>query len=154
MNRAVQWAKQWPEAQVRPIELPRGEAKGTAQQALRIHFYGKFGIEFDFTGDVAPTGTSRPMQARDLVVMTSRKETITERSAVVFLRERIQDAEHSTAEIVFLRRSLKEEGIILSQAYQHPIKWMFQRLVTDNLTRTGFVVAFMVVIGLGIYRTF
>lgn len=134
--------------------MPKGEARDTAQQALRIHFYGKFGIEFDFTDDVATSGLSRQMQARDLVAMTSRKETITELSVVVFLRERRQESERGAAEVSFLRSSLKHDGVILSQAYRHPIKWMFRRLVTDNLTRTGFVAAFMIVIGLGIYRAF
>lgn len=154
MNFAVEWAKQWPDAEVRQIELPKGEAKETAQQELRIHFYGKFGIEFDFTGDLVTSGISRPMQARDLVVITHRKETITELGAVAFLRERLQEAERGAAEVAFLKRSLKQDGTILSQAYRHPIKWMFQRLVTDNLTRAGLIVAFMFVIGLGVYRAF
>lgn len=154
MNRAVQWAKQWPDAQVREIELPRGEPRESVNQVRRIHFYGKFGIAFDFTGDVSPCGASRPMAARDLTEVTSWQDTISEHSAVVFLRERVHETERSAAEIAFLRRSLKQDNIMLSQAYQRPVKWMFQRLVTDNLTRTGFIVAFGVVIGLGLYRAF
>lgn len=154
MNCVVKWAKQWPNAQVQKIELPRGEARETVNQAQRIHFYGKFGIEFDFTAGVAPCGVSRPIQARDLLEVTSWKNTITEHNAVVFLRGSVHETKRSAAEVVFLRKSLKQDGIMLSQAYQRPIRWLFQRLVTDNLARTGFIVAFGVVIGLGLYRAF
>lgn len=44
MNRIIDWAREWPEATVSPIDIFDPDAKIVAR---RKNFYGKFGLEFD-----------------------------------------------------------------------------------------------------------
>lgn len=152
MNVTVMWAKRWPAASVRQIELPKGEGPDTEGQRRRVHFYGKFGIRFDFPDSTPITGIARPMLASELVEVRTWEKTITRHNIVVAMRSLICEQSRNLAEMGFLRRSLKNDGLVLMNAQLHPIKWAFQRIVTDNPGQTLMACAFAFVICFGIYR--
>lgn len=152
LNVTITWAKRWPGASVRQVKLPKGEGPDTEGQRRRTHFYGKFGIHFDFSDSTPITGIARPMLASELVEVRTWEKTITRHNAIVATRRLICEQTRNRAEIDFLRHSLKSDGLVLMNARLHPIKWAFQRIVTDNPCQTLFACAFALVISVGIYR--
>lgn len=67
MNRIIDWAREWPEATISPIDIfdPNPEIV-----ARRKKFYGKFGLEFDDVG-------GKPVMKQILVKHVNKAETKT-----------------------------------------------------------------------------
>lgn len=81
MNEIVTWAKQWPDADVKLINLNLNQAGNTLEFSTqrRNRFYEHFGIAFDYTDPATEeSGLSRPMKAEGLKECTSWKSNIEE----------------------------------------------------------------------------
>lgn len=110
MNRIVGWAQHWPDADVWPIKLDAGHAKGENKER-RNHFYEQFGIRFDFDNpSTRECGRSHPMKVHELVQVDPEKyRNITEvpldeyignmESTVERLRGDVERLEHANAEL-------------------------------------------------------
>lgn len=97
------------------------------------------------------TGVARPMLASELVEVRTWEKTITRRNAVVLARRLFCEQALNLAEIEILRRSPKSDALVLMNARRHPMKWAFQRIVTDNPGQTVTACAFALVIGFVLY---
>lgn len=65
MNQIVIWAKKWPDAAVRPIELLSGQSYSENKER-RNRFYEQFGLEFDYKDSSHEAGLSRSIAVRSL----------------------------------------------------------------------------------------
>jgi hypothetical protein len=118
MNQVVKWAKQWPEADVFPIELLRNQAlldKGK-NKTRRNDFYEQFKIEFDYDDMTKESGISKPMKAGQLDESRKWEENITEENLAEHLSGLHQqidtltnDLNDSEAAVRRLRNQLEQE---------------------------------------------
>lgn len=154
MNKVVAWAKQWPDAQVRQIKLPSGECRDKPAQQLRLHFYGRFGIKFDFPDNSPTDGIAYPMRASELTLASGSSKAIAERNVVVFLRELIDERSRARWEINALKRNQRSDRMTRSDAYRQLINCAFMRLVVAQPARALGALVLVCAVGLGAYRIF
>ncbi|MCA1956099.1 hypothetical protein [Zymomonas sp.] len=76
MNQIVQWATQWPKADINPIELSAYQGHGE-HKCRRNRFYEQFGIKFDYIDNTHSAGMGRPMQAGSLIPWTKLPDNLT-----------------------------------------------------------------------------
>ncbi|QJQ03088.1 N-acetyltransferase [Herbaspirillum rubrisubalbicans Os34] len=108
MNEVVRWAKQWPEAEVYPIELLHGQAINSDEKERRNRFYARFGIEFDFHDPIAQeTGISKPMTAQGLKEVSSWEENITEHELAPYLNATYAQLNDLKYQVTFLTADLR-----------------------------------------------
>lgn len=120
MNEIVRWAKQWPDADVRPIELLTGQAGGENQKR-RIRFYERFGLFFDYGDTELRTGISRPMKVRELQTVDSWKKNIDELHMFDFLAIQEQIRQQGDSERRMLEHSVRSLEQQLLRAQARPI---------------------------------
>ncbi len=77
MNEIVKWARQWPEAKVRPIKLLAWQAEDE-NKARRNRFYEQFGIKFEYSDPNQCEGISLAMFASDLTPVETWRKNIRE----------------------------------------------------------------------------
>ena len=152
MNEIVVWARQWPSAQVREINLLPGDGKSAENRTRRNRFYEQFGIEFDYLEADMVTGVSRPINAGQLNEVTIWNETITEHSAITYLRKLSGDADDAAMDARGQTRYVADLNRQLDFAERHPIKWLLKRLFTDDPAKTLLAIAVAVVVGTALYR--
>lgn len=120
MDQIVQWAMQWPDANVRPISLAAGQAT-PENKARRNHFYERFGLVFDYRND-GDEGVSRPMKVKALNrVAPPDNVSITPLS--VYTRDLIQQSAEQRNEIAKLERSLTALSDARKEAENAPFRW-------------------------------
>jgi GNAT superfamily N-acetyltransferase len=127
MNEIVTWAKQWPEASVRPINL-REEQAYDQNRERRNRFYEQFGIEFDWTGPVRRAGVAKPMLARDLNLVTSWSRNVTELDVREAFSELLQANWQLSMDLSSRKGVIKELAASLQEANDRPLHWALQRL--------------------------
>lgn len=123
MNEVVQWAKQWPDADVQTIHLMEGHARDAASKARRNRFYEQFGLRFDFTDGSHQAGTSRPITPRELVTVDSWKQNIQELPFDTYLAGLIREQQNSEADrwtIALAKQRLANE---FQKAWDRPLRW-------------------------------
>ncbi|WP_456304785.1 hypothetical protein, partial [Acetobacter fabarum] len=69
MNKIVEWATHWPDAEINQIKLFAHQGRGE-NKLRRNRFYEQFGIRFDYKDNTHAEGIARPMQARSLTPWT------------------------------------------------------------------------------------
>lgn len=151
MNSVVAWAKQWPDARVREIKLLASDANGE-NRSRRNRFYRQFGIEFDFADDSESAGLSRPMLASALTTTSSWQRSITEHDLVTHLRHATSTTTTLQSELRFVKGELKDASHELRHAYQHPFRWLFKRVIIDDLPRTAVALAIVLLAILAYFR--
>jgi GNAT superfamily N-acetyltransferase len=88
MSVLVEWARQWPDADLARIELVAGQASEDNRDR-RNRFYERFGIEFDWNDPLRRTsGFSKPMKIAALRDVESWKENISEIPFWDFMKKR------------------------------------------------------------------
>ena len=122
MNEIVRWARQWPGADIREIELLAGQASSDNKDR-RNRFYERFGLVFDYADSEHRAGKSRPMKVRDLKAVDSWQQNIVERRMFDFLTSQEQARLHSDAECRWLQRSAQDLNRQLRRAEAHPVLW-------------------------------
>jgi len=86
MNEIVGFAKRWPRADVRLIELLDLQAQEDNKER-RNRFYERFGLVFDYGDSTRVTGVSRPMKTGALRQVDSWKTNIIQRPVDEFIVE-------------------------------------------------------------------
>lgn len=86
MNEIVQWAKQWPEADLRTIHLSAAQA-GPDNKDRRNRLYEQFNIHFHYQDSEHCGGMSLPMKAKELAVNEEWKRNIKEHDMLNYLTE-------------------------------------------------------------------
>lgn len=133
MNEIVRWARQWPDATVRPVELLASDA-GADNKARRNRFYEQFGLNFDYHDDENRAGLSRPMAARNLTPVTEWEtptkvwKNLRVRDTRDFIGELLEGREQMLFELSDRARAVKDDCYELRQAELAPIRWAFKRV--------------------------
>lgn len=132
MNEIVAWARQWPDADVRPVQLLSGQAD-PRNKDRRNRFYERFGLVFEYADSERRAGMSRPMKVRELQAVNGWQQNISERRVFDFLDAEQLAQLRSHAECRILERSVRDLNRQLSRAEDHPVLWAavrtFKRIV-------------------------
>ena len=127
MNEIVGWVKQWPEAEVRPIELLalQGYAKNKGR---RNRFYEQFGIKFKYTDGSLEAGIAYPMRVAALTPVETWKENL----AVIKMENFMIDVVRKSDDLKFEldNKILHIENLLkrIRRAEEHPIRWVRQEM--------------------------
>lgn len=121
MNQIVTWARQWPDADVRAVELLDGQAEDAKNKRRRNRFYERFGLVFDYADPEHRAGISCPMKVRELKNVDSWQRNITERRVFDFLASQEQAKVQSIADSRMLERSVQDLNRQLLRAEAHPV---------------------------------
>lgn len=127
MNEIIQWAKQWPTASVKSIELFVGQADEENKER-RNWFYEQFGLVFDYTDPEHCAGKSRPILVEALVNVETWKQNITELQMTDYQADVLQAKEKALKD---LQDSENHRATLLAerdQAEAHPLRWAFSQL--------------------------
>lgn len=152
MNEIVVWAKQWPDAQVREINLRRGDGENLENRLRRNRFYERFGIEFDYKDSDKAVGVSRQMQAGQLRAVETWTESIAAHSALQYIRKIAADSREAVVDARLLARQAKDLSRRISFAEQHPVRWLFVKIFIGDPVKALFAAGVALVIGAALYR--
>jgi len=127
MNEIVQWAQQWPDASVNPIELKKGQ--GCSENKKRRNwFYEQFGIVFDYVDPENREGISRPMLVNELMIVKTWEKNIKEHETMNYLSDVLFAKEHAELELYACKRNLKDTNLEMYNARSRPIRWAVEIL--------------------------
>lgn len=127
MNEIVTWARQWPDASVRPVELLDGQAHGE-NKVRRNRFYEQFGLEFDYRDPEHREGVSLPMLAKNLTPVDAWKDNLCERDLRDYLGEVLSENQRLKLELSMRDRAVKELSGDIKRAEAHPVRWALRRV--------------------------
>lgn len=126
MNEIVQWAKQWPEATVEPIQLLPQQA-WDENKARRNRFYERFGLVFDYTDSQHTAGASRPMPVSALNPVNTWKQNITETALLDFLGEVLWRQRRASEDSEALKQQRAYLLRELHRAESRPLRWALSK---------------------------
>lgn len=128
MNEVVVWAKQWPDANVRPVSLLASQGQGENRER-RNRFYEQFGLTFDYTDGDRSAGQSRPMQASALVPTDAWRENIKVVPIDELLGGLLMDRKVLARDLQTRSRALKELSEEHLWAVRRPFRWASRQLL-------------------------
>lgn len=130
MNEIVTWAKQWPEADVKPITLNAGDAS-PENKLRRNRLYEQFNIAFDFDqGSEEASGCSRPMRASELRTVETWSQNVVERQMLDYLAELVHDRDEARADLAVRDKAVQELSAQHRLAMRRPLRWAMRTLLT------------------------
>lgn len=127
MNEIVLWARQWPAATVRQIELLANQAYDE-NRTRRNRFYEQFGLVFDFQDVDHAEGISRPMSAKSLTPIDTWKANLRVLRVDEYLEHMLFENSRQHAELERCKFELKEMKNERRSAERRPLRWATQRL--------------------------
>lgn len=128
MNEIVSWVKQWPVAEVFPIELLSTQAYPENKER-RNWFYEQFGIKFDYTDpERREEGRSLPMLAKDLKNVDTWTNNIREMPVLEYFAEILYKEEHASLELEFRENAIERLVKERRDAQARPIRWAIRML--------------------------
>ncbi len=127
MNEIVQWVRQWPEANVRPVELLSGQAYDENRER-RNRFYEQFGLVFDYHDPEQREGLSKPILAAALTPVETWKQNIRERNARDYLGEVLYERNQLQFELLQSKRGIENLSAEIRRAEERPARWALRRL--------------------------
>ena len=127
MNEIVQWAKQWPEAEVNSVELLASQAYGI-NKARRNRFYEKFGLVFDYTDEDHRAGCSQSMLVEALVTVDDWRKNIVEHRVLDYLVATLSAKELATSALEARERANKWLVAERNSAQARPLRWAMKHL--------------------------
>lgn len=128
MNEIVTWAQQWPDANVRPIELRFEQAKDEENRARRNRFYERFGLVFTYRDPEHCEGLSDPILVKALMPVTSWEANIRERDPRDYLGELLYERERMVMDSSQRTTAIKNLTATLDDARLHPVRWAGRQL--------------------------
>lgn len=145
MNEIVTWAKRWPDAEVKSIELNAGQG-GDENRDRRNEFYEQFGLEFDYSDPEHRAGKSKPMLVKDLNLVEKWEDNITEHRMFDFLANTLAAKESALFDLKLSKQSNGELIAAQRRAERHPIRWALRRFYyrSEALIIIGAILAFLV----------
>ena len=143
MNEIVTWAKQWPQAAVRSVELLEGQAHGD-NKARRNRFYEQFGLQFDYRDPEHREGLSRPMRAEALTPVLSWEQNLRERDLRDWLADVLDETEYASAELVQRERAVAELLGERRRAEARPLRWALRQVWWRTAPMLGLLAVLLV----------
>jgi len=127
LNEIVTWAKQWPDATVKSIELLVHQASEENTER-RNRFYEQFGLVFDYRDPKHEEGFSRRMPGRDLNQVDTWRQNIKEWSMDEYLATTLYDAERARADLRAREQAVRNLVSDRNQAEAAPLRWALRIL--------------------------
>lgn len=121
MNEIVEWARQWPTADVDPIELVENQASD-ANRERRNRFYRQFNIRFGENDLQIIAGWSRPMKVSELTPVSSWTEHVKEQPLVDFMAQSLTESELHSFKLENLKTALKNVTDGRDYLERHPFR--------------------------------
>lgn len=121
MNEIVEWAKQWPDANVCPINLLAAQADAENKNR-RNRFYEQFGLKIDFTDPDQLAGTTRQMPASALKLVEV-KDNIRIHSVHGWMGEALTQEQDMHAATICREKLISELRQELDEARSKPFAW-------------------------------
>ncbi|WP_338333655.1 hypothetical protein [Acetobacter sp. LMG 32666] len=130
MNKIVEWAINWPDANINQIEL--FALQGHDENKLRRNrFYEQFGIKFDYTDSTHTEGTARPMQARSLTPLKQLPKNLSVISLDEFLDEQEKCLSKTKNDLENQQKLNERLNSNISHAYDHII-WFAAKTIWEK----------------------
>lgn len=120
----VQWAKQWPSADVMTIELFKDDGRGDNKNR-RNRLYEQFGIEFDYTSDEKTAGRSKPMKVADLLDVSPWEENITVEPLDQFHARLVYENRTLKMDLSFREEAVRDAWQEVRRRDRRPLRWAF-----------------------------
>lgn len=127
MNLIIRWVQQWPDADVRPVELKSSDAT-PENLKRRNRFYEQFGICFDYSSASRKSGMARPMKAGELTPFSYERLQVHEKKVVMkplddHMNEQADESHRLQTNQSGLERQLKQTRDKLDKADKAPFLW-------------------------------
>lgn len=131
MNKIVEWATSWPDAEINQIKLFAHQGRGE-NKVRRNRLYEQFGIRFDYKNNAHAEGLSHPMQARSLTAWSKMPDNLSVISLEYFIDE--QEKQLFTAQLDrgFLQKELKQFCLDSAKSFSHPIWFAVTTIYTKH----------------------
>lgn len=127
MNIVVAWAKQWPLAEIEPIELAAGDAHPD-NHTRRNRFYEQFGLAFDYDDAGRRAGRSQPVHAGQLHTVSGWEEHVIEHQMIAFLRTHLQNEWMLASDVRARQKAIRELAEMYDWAQRHPFLALYRAL--------------------------
>ncbi|WP_270820043.1 hypothetical protein [Aeromonas sp. Y311-2] len=127
MNQIVKWAKQWPDATVRSIELLAGQAY-SENKVRRNRFYEQFGLVFDYKDSEQREGLSQPMLAKALIPVDTWSSNIREREVRDALEWALYDRVQTNMTLSSRDQAVKHLLDVIKRAEAAPFRWALRQI--------------------------
>lgn len=147
MGQVVDWAKQWPDAEVLPVKLLEGQGQGEGRE-IRNTFWRHFGFVFDFADATCSAGRSRVMPCRELRNPERWKANIEVHHLDKYIAQLLSDLRAAQALTRSQARMIQEDAGEAKRQAAHPFVWAlgaFWRDRRDQIVTLclGLVMAFV-----------
>lgn len=129
MNQIVVWAKQWPDAAVRPVTLLASQGHDENRDR-RNRFYEQFGLTFDYSDGDRRAGQSRPMSASALVPTEAWRANLRIIPIEELLGELLTEKKRLTVDLASRTRALNDLKESHLRAVRHPIWWATSQVMS------------------------
>ena len=123
LNEIVRWVKQWPEADVKRIELVSGQAGSDEARNRRNKINERSGIAFDYTDAEHRAGFSRVMKAGELNQVESWRVNIIEHRVDHYLASPHGRTSRLKLELADSEKTQKKIADELNVAFRKPLRW-------------------------------
>lgn len=121
LNEMVKWAKQWPDASLKPVVLNRDQGLGEAG-VRRNRFYEQFGIKFRAVDDNRVEARSMSTKIRDLNTVGTWVQNIAVTTADQGLAKLLAEAQGRDMELALAKKNLKQANEWLAEVQDHPFR--------------------------------
>ena len=134
MNAIVEWAKQWPTAEVASITVLADQGRDPENRVRRNRLYEQFAIEFDYDDKLCQGGKSRPMLAAALTPTPAWSENIKVLTVFEYLPEALYAGDRAALELAQRSVAIKELRAERDAAYKAPIRWTLMCLLETYMS--------------------
>ena len=122
MNEIVEWARRWPQAEVRCADLEEGLAIGE-NHVRRNRFCEQFGLRFDFDDAERKTGRLQPTRVEALQTVDAWQRNIAAHDARTYFADILLDIDQGRRNLERSVRSNDAMAAELQAARSRPLRW-------------------------------
>lgn len=148
MNEIVNWARNWPDAQIERIHLSVNQASEDNKDR-RNKFYEQFGIQFNYTDTTKAEGYSCVMQARSLNPWTKIPANLSVRSLGEFLDEQEKCLSTLNSTVDNNQKRIANYSSKLEDANNHPICFAVTTICSKHCV---LILLIIVLVGIIIFK--
>lgn len=146
MNKIVEWATSWPDAEINQIKLfsHQGHRKNKVR---RNRLYEQFGIKFDYTDHSHAEGLALPMQARSLTPWTQLPDNLSVIGLEQFIDEQEKQLFSAQLDQKGQQIALRQLSLAADRSFAHPIWFAVTTIWTKHtnlILSSIFIVAVLI----------
>lgn len=146
MNKIVEWATSWPDAEINQIKLFSHQGRGE-NKVRRNRLYEQFGIKFDYTDHSHAEGLAHPMQARSLTPWTQLPDNLSVIGLDQFIDEQEKQLFSAQLDQKGQQIALRQLSLAADRSFAHPIWFAVTTIWTKHtnlILSSIFIVAVLI----------